>query len=703
MYSVSEDYKNSMLQHFREQPSARVHVLNIDTAVQRRIGVTASGQQSGTDLTDILHISGRLPTRMAAETTHYISSAKSNTAAEGSGYRLVPSAGLTLTGLAGLDTVTLHLLPTATPTVLYATGTRPDGTSAAKVTYTLDAGAELVQIDCRGYSKLSLSSDFLRQPGERLHVLRIYAGACTTYTGADDLLDLGLDDVNDCVGLELPQRTLTVGIANRGQYTAEQEYDSPSWRQYSTQALAHFGATLADGAVEWVPLGRYFLDGYEVTDAAVNMRFGGALTVLNALIHYWSHGGSEYTNVGLRGELEAILETVVGNDVPDGPYKQSGALLYGIRTSPLYPAYLSGEVYAACPPMPAAQSMQLYCLLAGVMLYECRELYDVDIRQLDMSQIALYLPGDQYFGWPKWTPETPVGTIDMQVYRRDVGGGGTLATRLTVGLADCVPVLHDGGLILSDQSISCKQDDSAMVATAVYHYPYITYFDAAQPLPSCTVTGTWYNLGTQTVSCRMADTGDTIKVDCPLVTGRDDYPPEQVAAGIYRVLRNHMTATIEHRGHPEIDCGDVIAIDGDGGRRYIPALVVGNHWRMTGGALRGSIDIRRMDAATYPIYDAEVTLTSGGYYLTEVPEIDCDMPGQVPMGTQLRARFDTEINYQPDIWGCYLDVNHMGIVDLRWANYAEDYTTPLSAGLYLLYWAGNEWWISREIQGGLET
>lgn len=704
MYAVSDNYMTAMHAWCRDMTTARVHILNIDVDRQLQIGVSATNQQGGTALDDILHVSGRTPAELAAESTHYVSSYASSSAAEGSGYRIYPYPVITLTGLSGIDTVTLHVPPDATPSAITAVGTLTTGSGTTSKDYIPADGDELIRLDCKGCSKLVITIYYMHRPSVYCHVLRVYAGAGTTYDGADDLLDIGIDEINDCVCLELPQKTLTVSIANRGQYTAEQEYDSPSWHQYSTQAIAYFGATLQDGSTEWVPLGRYFLDSYEVTDGAVNFRLAGPLTVLNSVIHYWSGAGNEITNTTLIPQMEAVMQTVVGTtDVPEGQYKRSGALRYDIRAQIAGYADSRRQLYAACPPVPAAQALQLYALLSGRTIRELRGQRDIAVRELAMDTITQYIPGDEYYSWPKWAPDAKVGTINMQVYRREpVDGEKTIADRLTISTSGCTPVPHTDNLIISNQSISCKSEADGTSTYNVYHYPYITYFRAPSVMVDGKVTGGGYTLATSTVSVKVADTGDTITIDNPLVTGRDDYTPQDVARGIYRIVRNNMVGTIEHRGYPEIDCGDVLAIDSADDRKYVLAVAIENHWRMTGGALKGSTVVRRLDMDTWPRYDGVEHLSGGIYYVDTVQDFAPTYQSQIRVGTLIVTRFADNVEYQPSAGGCNCDVGYTGMAPLRWDGYDDVYSEPMPPGLYLLRWTSTgEWYIDMEIKGGL--
>ena len=607
MYPVSGKYKEMMDQDVREAAiSLEMDLIRLDMDIQTSYSVTGLDEA---DYTDMLRVSGDPPPKKAAlerdymradgsytlaDVSYYISPAMSGTTADSSGLYPIDSCGVTLVQQRGtLSPVSLVL--EADPAVGKVQAVQ--GSYSSVLTST-DGVFRFTGLPGDSMSDITLTVLAMNGPQRRAHLYQVYMGTLETY-GRRDILSAGYVDINDGICLELPQKTLSVTVDNLGgRYDPETEYTTPTFRKFHTQALVRMYVDQ-----EVCSIGRWFLDTYTVDETSVAFHFVGPLAVMNEYPHLWS---STEVKTTLQRVEEIVSPSLELMDVATDKPIKSGAERYGI-TAECGEWVWPYNIPRPSPPVSGAQALQLLCNYANDAILQGRTWLDpqnnhatADLHIIGMGWIGgqREIPYRLMLGAPKWQIEDAVGRIRAEVYST-----GSETTNETLADQFWLSVGYDEAVTAEQPVASVTVPPGSggygtALRTAAFAYAwYYTAQDESYYTPS-PVTAQLHKIIKTPVTAEYGE-GTEKTLSNPLLSNSSESSSSVVTVQnylqrMYNEIKHNLTATLSHRGYPELDAGELVMVQTKPEGEYVECRVLENRWTLNGGALSGSTKVRRL-------------------------------------------------------------------------------------------------------------
>lgn len=611
MYAVTDAYTTALAAQIRDPCSVKLDILRLDGKAQAALAAGLSAgclsgceEEKTVDLTafprpvasfeqDWLAVDGSQVFLEDAAPCYYISSALSDATADYTGRYPIDGEILTVSLDAGFpagSTVTWAFDSRARPYGLswYVNGTLTASAvlDTEQARFTIPSGQTVTSVGIRATR--------MYQPNTRLRLLKVYAGTADSYTGRE-LLSLKFTDINDGIGLGLPERKLTVSLRNTAGLTTESEYLSPTYRETDTQAVLQIGMGVG-GAVVPIPMGRFFLSEYQVDEDSIDFTFQDALGLLSESTHYWaapcSYADPDLVSdcitqvlkpTGIRGSGSAIPLPSAGRD-----YNLS---LYNAGRN------LSKKVYAPCSRVSCADALRLYASFSGNLIRGGRE---VDLELLDYTQsYSRTLTRYEMLQRPKWEVSDAVSSIEVEKRVRKYGGDASekeLASGSFVS-GDTYTVYCDdeiGILYYEDGEYLAPLESKAIIVYGtIYARQFIMRTDYTGKIMAHINE---YDTVVETYTPAGAVQGESKTLSNPIVGidyGDDAGQAMDYAAMLYDELQYPLTATLTHRGFPELDAGDIISLSVEDGAS-VAVRVLENTVEIKSGAMSGTTKVRRL-------------------------------------------------------------------------------------------------------------
>ena len=445
---------------------------------------------------------------------------------------------------------------------------------------------------------ISLTVLAMNGPQRRAHLYQVYMGTLETY-GRMDILSAGYVDINDGVCLELPQKTLSVTVDNLGgRYDPETEYTTPTFRRFHTQALVRMYVDQ-----EVCSIGRWFLDTYTVDETSVAFHFVGPLAVMNEYPHLWS---STEVKTTLQRVEEIVSPGLELMDVTTDKPVKSGAERYGITAECGEWVWLY-NILRPSPPVSGAQALQLLCNYANNAILQGRTWLDpqnnhatADLHIVGMGWIGgqREIPYRLMLGTPKWQVEDAVGRIRAEVYST-----GSETTNETLADQFWLSVGYDEAVTAEQPIASVTVPPGSggygtALRTAAFAYAwYYTAQDESYYTPS-PVTAQLHKIIKTPVTAEYGE-GTEKTLSNPLLSNSSESSSSVVTVQnylqrMYNEIKHNLTATLSHRGYPELDAGELVMVQTKPEGEYVECRVLENRWTLNGGALSGSTKVRRL-------------------------------------------------------------------------------------------------------------
>ena len=608
MYAVSDAYETSMDESFRNPVTVEAELLNLDAVAQAAFTVSSTTAISACTPSGITKVATdnkpekatAEPNLMTADGTYNLASANYYISDEISSYEPnefgrylfldAPSVLLTITdNWTNASEKPITIYTNTDVAQLSIDYTFSDGSSQG-ITRTILDGKLVVEAPSIGkrYSTIRISVVYMFAPSRRARIKNVYIGSSEVLNG-NDILSLSYSDINDCVGLELPQKKVTCSINNlSGAYDPEIEYTSPSFIRWNTQALIWFVYDL-----ERVPMGRVFMDAYKVSNAAVSFEFVGALGMLNEFTHWWSTKTSAPLSTRLA---EVMYVDTAYVDYSEEKKPHTAAETYGITLDTTSAA--NKTMYSAnpCPNVSTSQALQLYTNLSGNVLRDRRTTKDIEVISIPRTSTAIRsITANVQYGNPEYDVDDKIGTVTANQYSL-----GTTSQKIicTNNYAHASYEMVDGYFAdapVSSMSLAYVSEGNVVLAIS-YWYSY--YYQARQEsIAGITATATLYDLVNEPQSFYYRE-GTTLKLSNPLLNKENEletYPIQSYADRVYNELKYNVNVTLSHRGYPELDAGDIIAVQTKVGGSFVKARVLENKFTITNGAMRGTTKVRRLE------------------------------------------------------------------------------------------------------------
>lgn len=456
--------------------------------------------------------------------------------------------------------------------------------------YTSHGGALEIPCGDLGYApeELWLQITKLSAPHQRPKVLTVCVGAVTVIPSGD-ILSLQYTDSNDGLCLELPGKAIKCDV-RRADWT-ELMYDETLDQTYplwSTQAIVW---VLYAG--QRVPLGHYYAKPPTVIRGGMRLEMYDALGPLNDATHWWSRysesGYPLYARLNEVMEIDRII--LLDPEGEDGGPVRTLAQHLGITLDTASAANRSAVSVNPCPPVSAAQALQLYANLSGNVLRSKRTGHDLEVRGIPISTEPVRALA---YKWLYDNPEvTHDGGITLSVTGRTLGTPETKDVQ--EGRVDTYTdapsvVTHDN----PSKDLTCTFGGDTL--TAPNWYWYISYVGPLKDgdMTSDTATARVYPLP-ETYTRQRGAGGQLTAVSNPLLCGTDGFGMDSYQNRLYTELQHPILMTVNHRGYPEIDAGDIITVQTKRDGPYVKARVLENTLTYKSGALRGATKVRLLE------------------------------------------------------------------------------------------------------------
>ena len=627
MYPVTQAYRDSMAKDIRGGVTVEADLLNIDAFVQAGMyvygdlpmpgcdpgGVAAAAPENVKDIAtfelNYLRTDGSQVFPEAYTSNYYISEFLSSETPNSAGTYPI-SAGFTvefsepwsfgaqpvtilMDDAAGRITVTMHYYASLTSSTL------------SHVTRQIDAVDGVAIFDplpgISRYAGADVTINTLCKPLRRARVRKVYAGTRQLLT-ADQIVSLKYSDENDCIGMELPTKTISLSIDNLDRkYDQETEYDNPTFHPLHTQLYARVGYDVHDvGSWEWVRMPGMYLSAYQVDDQAVQFDFEDAIGRLNEddSIHYYDrpYTTGDYPNVEQRiknvvwlyihDELVVnLIDEVRGRKVETTPER------LGIRIDTAAARNMSMTVRNPCPPVKAAQALQLCANLSGNIVRSRRTGDELEVCAPTAAPLC-HISADEMYEYPKFERDYVVTGTDVEAYDLRARDGRERV------------VVDEDALPNAVTSVDC---DYPIQVTVMGHsgqyYDYLPPYFAYRDYRAQGTTGgmdAWldgfqvYEVVKEHITgSYISDTaeGRTLKLSNPLC---NKAIAASYASTVLDERQYNVSADLSHRGFPELDAGDVITFESET-KASVKGRIIRNEFEISSAGMKGSTKVRRLE------------------------------------------------------------------------------------------------------------
>ena len=592
MYAPSSaSFLTAMQQQIRPMDKMAMRILQINPVSQQSMVVTASGcdplfsgnyyriSQITTD-TDAYLITQRYIYRSAL-------SSGSTAGTHGYAFATAPQIGVTIS--ATCDYVTLVWDRGYPP--CHITVTLSGGTQASTTDYYLDYVDHLT-IEPGDATTITYTIRSMQMPGVSLSIYHAFAGTFCDVP-SDDILSIDYHDINDGVGLELPQITAKIVTRNDGAFDRITEMSNPTFSKYDTQCILQYGLQLT-GGYEYVPLPKLFLDGYKVGIETVTWTFVGASTVANDGLFLWSRLSA---NMPYGYRVSSVFSDIFTHQLsyldPNGDLILSPYRRYNMHCIASSINNSNVDMVMPLPLVSAAQALQLLCLYTRNCVLLKRGQYDVVVNPiLYNTAVCGDLTDDQCYGKPDWTADNAADVITVRQYSYSATNTQKTVVENAHVSASGVSVIYYDDIVIAG-TVSSLSGTSITQKTGFSHYPHCVYLQAASDVDDVVISAQIRPITKQDIPCRCGPGSDTIVVDNPLQYARQNVLTAQYLANtVFSVLQHRVLGTVDHRGRPDLDAGDVVTVSTSSGAPGT-ALIVENSWTLSaGGEMSGKTIFR---------------------------------------------------------------------------------------------------------------
>lgn len=606
LYAVSQEYLSSADAAIRNPVYVSAEILNLNAEAQASVQITATNALPSCQLNRVISVEASTfddeatlePDRMTASGLYnllnvrgYVSNVLSSTTQNSAGEYPISGASVTLSftdpGQMVDKPLTLYAPGAARITVNASYDTYPYSTFTK--TYSVTNG-KLVVSDLPAqeiYHTITVSVLSMNHPQWRARVRKAYFGLSEVISG-NDIVSLDYTDTSDGVMLQLPQRTIRLCVNNLdGKYSQLKEYDNPTFQKWNTQATFKVGQTLEDGTTEWIPLGRFFMESYDVGKETVRFTFQSAIGLLNDFIHYW-----EKPAIFLNQRISDILR--LDTDILDNGYKPKTAaerFAIGIDTSNAI--NLIRIARSTGPLATTAAHLQLIANVSGNLLRPRRTGKDLELLSIPTTaEPVRSIRADRCFDDIEWknardkpgTLKINLSAWDTAVHSEDIETDAILNSQDLFLVSSPGYIQENGISFVYNES---EYEDRPYVAEQYVHAAYLAAGYKVDNITGVTVKANVKSA--KSGGCRTLvfdQSGKEETMSNPLVYTSGDLSAEKYAARIYNELKYNIEGIMSHRGYPELDAGDIVQITST--ESPIKARVIENTLTIGNGVMRGT-------------------------------------------------------------------------------------------------------------------
>ena len=604
MYPVTSDYIATMDQNQRPAVSCELDIIRLDGALQ---AVTTAKDLSGVPYNNVLSVDAAPVVGIATLEQHYMRMDREHVmdsspyymgdtlsadTPDSDGLYPITACGLVLS----FDAAYERMIPGPNTVTVVTDGAiakiqAVQGTFSA--TYTADGDTIVIDglpggAGPPGTDPLTLTVTATKGPNRRAHIHRVYMGEAIRYSSRE-VISLNYVDINDGLCLELPKKSVSVSVANFGTFDAEAEYTNPTFRRFYTRGMVR----LSFEHQYTIPLGTFYLDTYTVDSDKVDFNFVGPLAVLNEFTHWWSKVGIQNASVRIKEVVSPGLQ--LSDIVTDRPV-ETAAEQFGILADT---DYMSNALPIVTPPPPVsgAQVIQLVCNLTGNQVRQCRVPQgpsydpgkDLYVCMPSVLQSPRQLAYDYIYTY-QWDTPDRIGLYTAE----STTFSGIQTAELTSNY--WVYVTHDSPVYSPDLPISgaTVPDPDGLGVQLKAIFGYCAYYRSRNDSgPVGAVKANLYKEVKSTKSVSYGE-GTEKKLSNPLLRDHTGSVATGYISRMHDELQYNLCCTLSHRGHPELDAGDIITVQYKKSGSYVNSRVLENRITIKNGVMRGSTKVRRM-------------------------------------------------------------------------------------------------------------
>lgn len=612
VYAVSQEYLDELNNPFLPPASLEAELLNLDASAQAEVSVDSyTGAILGSPVSNIVQVSAEHmadlatlePDRMMVDGNYefspnfYISGAVSASSPDSNGEYTIENISVTLSFADGkyIDCPLTIEAPAAARIIVEISYGYVGNIRTFSNTYTMDSDSitltDLPNQELYRSIKISVSS--LRRSQWRSHIRKVYFGTAQVLE-SDDILSMDYIDTSDGMMLELPQRKATISVSNTGQYDLIAENENPSFRKWHTQAVLRMSQDLSSGGAEWIPLGRFFMESYAVTEEKVTFVFQSAIGLLNDFTYFWERNTS---SVSQKMDDVFYLDTEM---ISNGVKPQTTAEEFALTLDRSSAINMNTTTSGNGPLVSNAAFIQILANVTGNLLRPKRVGEDMELIGIQTeSDPVRTLKEDRCFNGLGWTAPERTGSLTINcMSKEEASHSETIATDAILNSQDLSIYSAQGELV--PETVSFEYDSSSegspYVADTFVHCIYAGVYKIDN-LPDVTIKTNLYSKKTVKTGTWSYTDGKDESLSNPFISSSGPLSAGSFAGRIYEELKNNIIGTLDHRGYPEIDAGDIILIidDKNGDTR---ARVLENRLTLNNGILTGKTKVRRLYGGT---------------------------------------------------------------------------------------------------------
>ena len=610
VYAVSQEYLDEMNEPFILPAFAEAELLNLDAAAQAQVSIsTYTGALTGCQTGNIVKVSAEHvdnfatlePDRMTADGSYgfvppfYVSSALSASSQDSNGGYAISNVSVTLSFAEGLYIacpLTLVIPAAARISVEISYGYIGNIRTFSK---TYDVDADTVTLtdlpDQELYRSVKITVSALRKPQWRAHIRKVYFGTIQVLEN-DDIRSLAYTDTSDGMMLELPQRKATLAVSNAdGKYNPITENENPSFKKWYTQATLRIGQDLGEGDVEWIPLGRFFMESYTVTEETVTFVFQSALGLLNDFTYFWERN---IFSVSQKIDDVFYLDTDM---VSNGTKPKTTAEAFALTIDKTAALHMNESTFNSGPLVSSAAFLQLLANVTGNLIRPKRVGEDMELIGIPTDTAPVRtLREDRCFDGLNWTAPERIGTVTVNYMWRDGSPRTeTLAENAILSSQD-LSLYYTQGEIIANSIVfdyDPSAEDTPYVADTFVHTIYAGVGYKVDNLPGVSIQAEAHFKKAVNAGRWVYGDGKEETFSNHFISSTSALSASSFAGRLYDEMQNNIIGTLSHRGYPEIDAGDIIRID-DSTNGNTRARVLENTLTMRNGVLSGTTKVRRL-------------------------------------------------------------------------------------------------------------
>lgn len=430
----------------------------------------------------------------------------------------------------------------------------------------------VVSMDVTGYNRIEIAVLAWSKPGHYPRIERLRIGVSVQY-GKSDIMSYDHSQEISPITASLPVASISFALNNiDDKFDPNNQTGMSKYLMERQRITARYGLTLADGSVEYIPAGVYFLSEWNAPQNGLEATFT-ARNTLDFLQDTYVRGTYDPAGITLYDLAADVLNTA------DMPRLQDGSPMWVIDES------LKGMTTTAPLPLcTQAEALQYIAQAAGCVMYCDRECM-LHIGAAEQNVTDYEITNDVLYEHPELTLQKPLKAVAVKLHEYYPDAAGT---ELFNGI---VPVSGTRTVTLTYSEpatdVSATVTGGTLASAEYYSGACVLTLNGSGDV-SIVVTGTTLKDSASDYMVFNADDGDVQTVDNPVITSTAR------AAAVGEWVRTWLSQRRQisvgsFRADTRLEVMDVISVSNKYGREDVCVTAV--KWSYS-GAFRGAAEGR---------------------------------------------------------------------------------------------------------------